>query len=246
MNLPAGVSHDNWLTSIIKKEAFLFHLTDAFIAQFENKGSAEYLWISSLKNKPTFVASKVEPERIDHIAFIEKIGFNLIDTNVVLQKKNETIVTTVAENYTICFAMDADAKQTTETARKSFIYTRFHLDGKFSKEAANTVKAEWVRNYFIGQRGTHMVLAKINNEIAGFLQLIKKNDQLIIDLIAVDPDHRRKGIAQQMIHFAQQNISGCKTITVGTQLANIPSIKLYQRIGFMLDSAKYVFHYHSN
>ena len=89
-----------------------------------------------------------------------------------------------------------------------------------------------------------MVLALLNNKPVGFLQLIIKNKELIIDLIGVDKIAQGRGVASSMIQFASKNIKR-SCIKVGTQIGNLPSIKLYQKLGFVLTESDYVFHYHS-
>jgi ribosomal protein S18 acetylase RimI-like enzyme len=90
-----------------------------------------------------------------------------------------------------------------------------------------------------------MIVANYGDKIAGFLQLLHIGaDQLVIDLIAVDKTHQGHGIASEMIAFAQNNTDR-STIKVGTQVANIPSIRLYEKLGFRLCESYYVFHYHN-
>jgi ribosomal protein S18 acetylase RimI-like enzyme len=132
-----------------------------------------------------------------------------------------------------------------EVARKNFVYSRFHLDRAVPNVLADKIKAEWVGNYFLGKRGDEMVVALVDERVVGFLQLLRRNENLIIDLIAVDASQRRKGIARDMIAYAESQYDDCSHIVVGTQVANIPSIRLYEKIGFRLRSSKYVFHYHN-
>jgi len=52
-------------------------------------------------------------------------------------------------------------------------------------------------------------------------------------------------IAKDMISFAETQCHGFIKICVGTQLANMPSVNLYENIGFRFSGAHYVFHYHN-
>jgi ribosomal protein S18 acetylase RimI-like enzyme len=101
-----------------------------------------------------------------------------------------------------------------------------------------------VNNYFCGKRGDEMVLALMNGEPVGFLQLILKDRALLIDLIGVAKKAQGLGVASNMIQFARKKIK-CSNFKVGTQIGNWPSIKLYQKLGFVLASSEYVFHYHN-
>ena len=90
-----------------------------------------------------------------------------------------------------------------------------------------------------------MIIALFNDKPVGFLQLIEKGNILIIDLIAVKLGYRGKNIGSSMINFAYKNIQFEKII-VGTQISNLPSIRLYQNLGFIPISSDYVFHFHNN
>jgi len=90
-----------------------------------------------------------------------------------------------------------------------------------------------------------MIIALLDGNVVGFLQLIIKKEIIIIDLIGVDKKSQGKGVATEMIKFAHENNEN-KSIKVGTQISNIPSLRLYQNIGFVFSSSNYIFHYHSN
>ena len=77
-----------------------------------------------------------------------------------------------------------------------------------------------------------MVIALYNDKPVGFLQLIDKGNMIIIDLIAVISEYRGKNIGASMINFAYKNIQFEKII-VGIKNSNLPSIRLYQNLGFI-------------
>ena len=89
-----------------------------------------------------------------------------------------------------------------------------------------------------------MVVSENEGRLSGFMQLIFQNDKIVIDLIAVAKEQRRKHVANDMISFAEKSYTEAKIIRVSTQLANWPSIKLYQNLGFKLADSLYVFHFH--
>ncbi len=243
-----NIKYDNWLSQVIGRKTFLLFLTDEFIKNAKVPQTQESIWIKDIIQEPVFIFTKINPIAFNHIKFVEDNGFYLIDTNIILQKNNlsATPPSFFNNNININFAMEEDLEQTKELAANSFIYSRFHLDKRFVKKIADKVKEEWVANYFKGKRGDKMVVAKKGNKVIGFLQLIIKNKQLIIDLIAVDSNSRRKGVAAQMINFATLNIPNINSVLVGTQLANIPSINFYQKLNFKFLDAKYIFHYFNN
>ena len=180
------------------------------------------------------------------------MGFNLIDTNVRFQK---SLVTRIKEfllprGYSIRLTQNDDQNLIGSVAQNSFIYSRFHVDPLVDNHKADLIKRKWVENFYLGQRGDYMIVACFKSKPVGFAQIICRNDTLIIDLIAVDSAHHGKGLASSMITFAESlaldHSPATKMLVVGTQLANRPSISLYEKLSFRLCHAEYIFHYHSN
>ena len=80
-------------------------------------------------------------------------------------------------------------------------------------------------------------------QVKGFCYL-KKQNEIIIDLIAVDKKYRKQGIARKLIegminHYQEQHL----TFTVGTQISNKPSTDLYKKCGFLVAEYGLVWHY---
>jgi ribosomal protein S18 acetylase RimI-like enzyme len=236
--------HDQWLSNILQRDVYRLTVDDNLLNQIGDEALETHNLLKELKAKPVFIYAKVSTKSLAAIKFLEDSGFNLVDTNIVFDKPIE--IQNLTGEYLIRFAVPEDQDMVVELARKSFIYSRFHLDPCISSEIANTVKGEWVRNYFLGKRGDQMVIASTNGVIEGFVQLLYGQDKtLTIDLVAVDPKHRRKGIAGDMITYSETECKGFDQIQVGTQIANIPSMRLYEKLGFRVSSAHYVFHYHN-
>ena len=197
-----------------------------------------------LKRRPIFIYTKISVNEIRYVHGLEKIGFHLVDTSILFDKQISGDRPSRAST-TIRFARREDKAEVGRIAQNNFIYSRFHLDPKIPDEIADIVKANWATNYFSGKRGDAMVVSEYEGRLAGFLQLLQHDADIIIDLIAVDQKYRRNHIASDMIDFAERNFSGAKSIRVGTQVVNIPSMAFYEKTGFMIADAAYVFHYHN-
>ena len=52
--------------------------------------------------------------------------------------------------------------------------------------------------------------------------------------VAVHPDHRRKGIAERLIHALVQKLKECEShcLTLEVRASNAPAIALYEKLGF--------------
>lgn len=236
--------YDPWLAQILKRDVYQLIVDNDLVKKIRDDASREYELLRKLQSRSAFIYSKVSPEALSAISFLEERGFNLIDTNVIFDK-----LIVPAHDFTCdCttrFAVPGDQNQVTELARRSFAFSRFHLDSAFPREVADMIKEEWVKSYFTGNRGDNMVVALTNGIIVGFLLLLYgKDGALVIDLIAVDEDNRRRGAAESMIAYAESQCHGFTRIRVGTQLVNVPSLRLYEGMGFKIAAAQYTFHYH--
>lgn len=199
---------------------------------------------ATMGENPVFIYAKPSVTEHAFIKWLANSHFNLVDTNIQLDKR---IVKARKKTgrFKVRFADPTDEAQTVELARRAFRFSRFHLDPQISENVANTIKAEWTRNYFLSKRGDAMVVAEKGGEIVGFALLIfGRNHNLIIDLLAVDAHHRRNGIASEMISFVENHHGDYQRISAGTQIGNIHAARMYEKAGFQLCSAQYVFHYH--
>ena len=78
------------------------------------------------------------------------------------------------------------------------------------------------------------IIAKYNNEIAGFAGVIDTVDQLEITNIVVKKTHRKEGIGNillnELIKLAKRENKN--EITLEVNNTNLPAIKLYEKNGF--------------
>lgn len=238
---------DYWLADILQRDVYKIIIDDEFVKRFQDEKNMEYALWQNLCKKSVFLYVKVPVVSMVAIKFLSASGFYLVDTNVVFQKHVHSMPNKLVGNCNLRFAVPEDENQVVGLAKKAFKYSRFHLDNNFSTDIANTIKGEWAGNFFRGRRGEAMVIALVGKTIVGFLQLLNKCDgMLTIDLIAVDNIYQRRGIASDMIVYAETNCRDIKQIRVGTQVTNIPSLRLYEGLGFMAQETYYVFHYYNS
>jgi ribosomal protein S18 acetylase RimI-like enzyme len=167
----------------------------------------------------------------------------VLDTNVQLARDAAPMAVQAAQAR---FAEPGDERGVRAIAGDAFTFDRFHRDPAIDSATAARIKADWAGNFFAGQRGDWMVVAGKLGKPEGFLQLLKRDDgTVVIDLVAVSSASRGQGLAQAMIAFAAEAcLSRAATMRVGTQIANLPSLALYDRLGFRIVSAGYVLHLH--
>ena len=114
------------------------------------------------------------------------------------------------------------------------------IPGKFKKK----YRSEWIKNFFKKKRGNYLIVADLNKRILGFILIIKNKNQYIIDLVASDKKHRKKGVATSLINYINNKIMKKKDkIFAGTQIDNYIAIKMYKKLGF-IKKKKVTFCYH--
>lgn len=224
---------DKWLSSIIGKPTYSLSLDN-------NQGNIN---IKRFLKKGIFIYTKVDTKMVRDVLFLQENGFRVVDVSMIFKAIELEYIG--SDNVLIRPAQADDQRIVEEIAVESFKYSRFHLDPKINNSIANEIKRQWVANFFSGQRGEMMIIAEIGNKIVGFNQLLLQEDgSVIIDLIAVDKRSFGKGIGMALVAGVGKLIPKYKRIIVGTQVANIPSIRLYEKLGFRFVSSKYILHYH--
>jgi ribosomal protein S18 acetylase RimI-like enzyme len=239
-----SIIYDRWLSEAIGRDAVRLVVSDELIREVSNKKGTEYDMLQDVLSRPVFLYAKVSVLAIGAIKFLEKLGFHLIDTNILFSKPIGGAQSYAGECEVRC-SIPQDQKEVVELASKSFIYSRFCLDNVFSADVVKIIKSQWASNFFAGKRGDKMIVALADEAVVGFLQLLYRKESLTIDLITVNEKYRRRGIARDMITFAETECLRCDHINVGTQVANIPSMRLYETMGFRVSDAYYLFHYHN-
>lgn len=226
------VIFDCWLTKLLGKNVYYFHSDKIYIS------------LSDLPRENYFIWTKAPVNNISLIKHLHNLGFCIIDTNIklFLEKKLDIYNT----GYNVRFAKIKDEYFVREIASNAFMFNRFQLDPQISNEIANKIKEEWAGNFFSGNRGRWMIVAEYEGKVVGFNQILSKNnDTIVIDLIAVHPSFRGKGLAKAMISFASKKCINIPVkIEVGTQISNVESLNLYTKLGFNIRSSNYVLHMH--
>lgn len=207
-------------------------------------------WKSRLPSGKAFVFAKLPPASVEAVRDLGNAGFSLVDTSIVLEKApGSSRGTAEVPTTSVNPAVPADYTAATNIAGSCFEFSRFHLDPLIPNSIANNIKREWVTNYCAGRRGAELLVAKVEGRVSGFLAVLTAGADssrvAIIDLIAVAPEWRRCGVAGALVsRFVQGWEDRAGVLRVGTQLANQPSLRLYQNHGFKVVDSSYVMHAH--
>ena len=192
-----------------------------------------------------FYYAKVPVESVAQANALAGSGFQIVDVNVVFERQPGS-QPAPAGSIRVRDFQPADETATLEIARTAFLYSRFHLDPFVPNELANKIKQEWVANYIRRHRGERLLVAEVDGKVAGFLALLETSDRTgVIDLIGVAVNMQGRGVGRSLVQYHVRDAAGkYSRLIVGTQIANVPSMRLYESCGYHISSAAYVLHAH--
>jgi ribosomal protein S18 acetylase RimI-like enzyme len=192
--------------------------------------------------------AKVPTGRIDLVRGLSDSGLYVVDVNVTLGRPPDGTAEG-AGPYEVCDAQAEHAGDVLEIAGSAFRYSRFHLDPLVPDEVANRIKRDWVESYVRGARGEKLLVAVHGGRPVGFLAVLAEGDGVrrarIIDLVGVAPSAQGSGVGRALTNaLLRESAQECDVVLVGTQAANLPATRMYERMGFVVESTRYVLHGH--
>lgn len=130
-----------------------------------------------------------------------------------------------------------------EIALDLALVSHYGKDPFIEKDAALHLYKTWIKNSFNGYAHKIFTAVDDNGNGIGFLTIKESNNDLVIDLLGVDKEWRKKGVAATLLQYACLHATHTKKILrVGTQMENVPASRFYQKNGFLLESADLVYH----
>jgi ribosomal protein S18 acetylase RimI-like enzyme len=136
-----------------------------------------------------------------------------------------------------------DYEEVVKITEKSFKLDRFSLDDRLSQSLQSKVKMSWIGANLRQERNTKTFVSRSEDKkIQGFSSLLVSKNSVTIDLIAVAPEFRNKGIASSLVCVSQEFAhSRSLPLEVGTQQTN-PVNRIYRKNGFVLQNVLHVSH----
>jgi ribosomal protein S18 acetylase RimI-like enzyme len=187
--------------------------------------------------------AKVDVADMEAVARLTAAGFSVVDVNLTFVHRGARAVAKAAVLVEPARPEHGDAL--VDVAGRCFRYSRFHLDLLLPDELADRVKREWVRSYVEGRRGVELLSAVDGGRPIGFLAVLESGGARVIDLVGVAPEAQGRGAGRALVNaFVERHGAEGRELRVGTQAANVASVRLYESTGFSLASAAYVLHLH--
>ncbi len=236
---------DGWLGEILGRPVFRLDgpidvatITEELSAHVRSQARAFYF-------------AKIDCARVDAVRALGRAGFFVADVNVTFERASRAgAASQAAPAVEVSECTGADDERVLRIAKTAFRYTRFHLDPLIGKDAADEIKRAWVASYIAKTRGDRLFVARTGGRAVGFLAALRATHEgrtkSTIDLVAVDSDFQRRNVGRALVDaFAAHYRDEVDVLAVGTQIANVPSIRLYERLGFTLARSEYVLHLHA-
>jgi ribosomal protein S18 acetylase RimI-like enzyme len=214
-----------------------------------SEGDGEDLASHASRHAGAFYYAKIPVSDVATVAELEGAGLAVVDVQVTLISTG-AVLPLPSPDVSVDPVDSSTAFSVLNIAESCFRYSRFHLDPLVNRETANRIKRAWIESYINGHRGEVLLVAAIAGRPAGFLAVLASNfnNQCVyhIDLVGVAPQFQRRGVGRALVRAFMLYAAGrAERLQVGTQIANTPSLRLYQRCGFGIGSAAYVLHGHT-
>ena len=230
---------DAWLSGVMMRPAFRVDLPEI------DPAAPAAIDAHAEAHAGAFYFAKIQAERVDKVQLLARAGFTVVDVNVTFELALPSEARPLRVDVGECAKASEEA--VLDIAGGCFTFTRFHLDPHVGLEVAHAVKREWTRSYVLKKRGDHLFVAYSGGRPAGFLAaLVTPEKAAVIDLVGVATDMQKKGVGESLVNaFVNRYRKHTDKLLVGTQVANVPSIRLYEKLGFSLKSSHYVLHKHT-
>lgn len=237
---------DAWLAEILGCEAFRITLSGDEVGLYESLVAA----FARVEGRRAFYYAKIPTRRVDQARALTAAGFYAVEVNVTLEREPELVIQpTVDESIRVGEIRPEEHEAALDIAAACFVYTRFHLDPQIPNAIANAIKRAWVNSYLLKRRGEQLLIGERDGVPMGFLAVLRVTTDgepvRVIDLVGVASDAQRCGVGRRMVEFfVTDSVDKCARLRVGTQAANIPSIRLYEHCGFRMTGSAYTLHAH--
>jgi dTDP-4-amino-4,6-dideoxy-D-galactose acyltransferase len=240
---------DEWLSDVLGMSSWKVSGVEADTSPVEIKA----VLLQCADRDAAFFSAKIRTSDVRAVANATRAGFFAVDVNVTFDWDSVANGThgnsaSANSNMTIEIAGAGDAAAIEKIAGQCFVFSRFHLDHAIGLDRANEVKRRWARNACRG-RASAVYVARQHDDVTGFLAVLESESDgrkdAIIDLVGVHKRGQGQGAGRALSRtFVDQWRGRADRLRVGTQISNIPAMRLYESIGFRVTETSYILHAH--
>jgi dTDP-4-amino-4,6-dideoxy-D-galactose acyltransferase len=126
--------------------------------------------------------------------------------------------------------------------------SRFQSDPRIPAEAVRRLYEVWITRSALREIADAVLVISRTGEINNPLGLITLSIGDIagtIGVIAIAKEARNKGLGSWLLRAAHRRLalSGAQSVSVATQLGNLPACRLYEKCGYQMTDVKMVYHF---
>ena len=174
-------------------------------------------------------------------------GFYLVDTQLMFLLKSKNVYVGGGTASTVSYRefCENDKEWIMNIAQNAYILDQYHSDRALEKSLCDQYYARWAKNCCEGFSDKTMVIALPDNRVIGYITFDYKNGNAIVGLAAIEEAYRGKGLFSLMIEetLRMQKMNNIKKMYYGTQLSNIPVLKIMGRYGGTIEYSNHVMHF---
>lgn len=196
-----------------------------------------------------FLSLRISEEALAAIHAAGEVGFRVIESYLLYARPQDDALADVRDSR-IRLARPEDREPLAELAATTFQHHRYVVDPQIPLARARHSRRQWVLNAFAG-RADAIYVADRDGHPAGFVVLRSRRQAEraavgMIDLLAVNPEDSGRGLGRALVIQAIQYYRARgMPLEAGTQGKNVPAIRLYTALGFMLTRTEFSLHWHA-
>lgn len=241
------INKDRFDSEIFKKEVYRLSPTD-----LERNASELDIYLKQLNFDVVYCFSDFNPQKF---SLLSSIGFELVSVRaqyaIDIQKETKKSENKVSNARLV--RLSAGSLEIPEEDISKFAYliafnSRYFKDNRIAKENSHILYKTWLTNSIRHQYANEVIVALVENEVAAIVTIKIKEQCGYIDLIGTAENHQKKGIGSLLIdetakYLKENNVFQIK---VTTECENIPSNRLYQMNGFLMEEVSFAYHLHKD
>lgn len=180
---------------------------------------------------PVFWQSQVDITDVTQINLLLRSGFTWASNTLKFAK---TFLPINAEQRVLFKATAWDLQQVRQFVPGLYTDSRYHLKGFFAASDADKLYDTWLQRAFSGDFDDELLVCSKGGVATGFVTLKYLQQKARIGLIGVNPAYTAQGIGTCILNSLEAycHKQGIHTISVQTQLSNLPAIGLYTKMGY--------------
>lgn len=197
-------------------------------------------------NQVTFLIARCDADQLDAVHEMERQGFLLMDTMLYLVRDMRLPLPDVPSEAVRPVRLE-EADAVSVLAEKTFrgYLGHYHADARLDTAACDAVYPSWTYRSCVSREvADEVLILEQDSQLVGFITLQLRGNYGVVPLQGVDPSLQGHGLGRKLISGALKWMAahGAHQVEMCTQVTNLPSQKVWSRMGFEPSHAEYTFH----